>query len=131
MSSRNYVLFVFLVMIAKPGAWADPDPDKPRVVDVLFESMRQRPASTAEPEEAFDWYFADHFDPYDVHVYLWTRNGDVYCDGTLDLSDAVVTAQSLADLRISKLCRSADVNSDGLIGLSELIYILQYIAGLR
>jgi hypothetical protein len=106
-------------------------PDKPHVVDVLFEGMRQRPASMAEPEDLFEWHFTDDFDSYAVHVYVWTKDGDVYCDGRLNLSDAIVASQAVADLRRFNLCRSADVNNDAKIGLSELIYILQYVADLR
>jgi hypothetical protein len=127
---RGFVYYLFAVNVEKEKI---PDPilfenipANPEIIDVLFENGRHVVTATNDSAK-----FTDTFDSYEVHVYLWTQDGDIYCDGRVDLADAVVTSQAIADLREQELCLSADVNGDGKIDLSELIYILQYIAGLR
>ncbi len=58
------------------------------------------------------------------------HRGDVNRDGTVDLSDAVLTLQMLAGLDTSPAVhRSADVDNDLKIALEELVYILQIVSG--
>ena len=96
---------------------------RPEMMHVLFENGRQVALSSGK--------FVDDFDPYEVHVYVWTQYGDISCDGKVDLADAILSFQGIAGLGLPVLCASADVGGDGKIGLSEVMYILQYVAGLR
>jgi hypothetical protein len=52
-------------------------------------------------------------------------------DGKVNLIDAMLACQILADMDITGIYISSDVNSDGRIGMEDLHYILQKTSGLR
>ncbi len=57
--------------------------------------------------------------------------GDVFCDATIDLRDAIVALQAASRLNRAGVLVSGDVDGDGRIGIIEAIYILQKISGTR
>lgn len=57
-------------------------------------------------------------------------NGDINDDRKVDLADAILALQVLANLsRAGEVTQSGDVNGDNKIGLQEAIYALQEISG--
>jgi hypothetical protein len=56
--------------------------------------------------------------------------GDLNCDYSIDLADAIIALQVLIDNPPQTFCFS-DVDGDGKIGLAEALYVLQKIAGFR
>jgi hypothetical protein len=61
--------------------------------------------------------------------------GDLNGDNVIDLADAVIALQVLAnvqppDLRPDYVESGSDVNGDGKIGLAEAVYALRMTAGL-
>lgn len=61
------------------------------------------------------------------------ETGDVDCNGTVNLDDAILSLQINAGIKQTfEICHlQADVNGDNQIGVHEAIYILQDEAGLR
>jgi subtilisin family serine protease len=60
--------------------------------------------------------------------------GDVTCDGTVDLADAITSLKLVAGRGadpLSPFPDLVDVDGDKSIGLAEAMYVLQSIAGLR
>jgi hypothetical protein len=58
--------------------------------------------------------------------------GDVNSDGYVDLIDAVLALQVVAQMTQAQIANyTSDVNGDGKIGSEEVIWILQKISGLR
>ena len=101
--------------------------NKPSVINILFELDRQKLITD-------NGNFLDDFDPYEVHVYAWTKPGDLDCNGDVELADAIIALQIIAGLSpldTSSLCFSADANADGKFGFVDLLYVLQYIASMR
>ncbi len=59
-------------------------------------------------------------------------DGDLSGEGDVDLTDAIMGLQIMADVEPSAdVFLSGDVDGDNRIGLEEIIYILQAIAGIR
>ncbi len=68
--------------------------------------------------------------------WLFTTNdvtiGDIKKDDQVNLADAILALQILAEVSISEMPNiDADVNGDGRIGIEEVVYILQIAAELR
>lgn len=58
--------------------------------------------------------------------------GDINGDGNIDLADALIVLQVIADIDPSRaIYKEADVNDDGKISMEEMIYILHKVSGLR
>ena len=58
------------------------------------------------------------------------EDGDINCDGNIDLTDAILSLKIAVGINPDQLIFiSADVNNDGRIGLPESIYALNWIAG--
>ena len=58
--------------------------------------------------------------------------GDVNCDGIVNLADAVLSLQVVAAvLPDANVSGWGDVGLDGAVGLAEVVYVLQKVAGLR
>ena len=57
--------------------------------------------------------------------------GDINDDGNVNLTDAILALQVMAELQPATVYKEADVNGDGNIGAAEAIYILQRLSGLR
>jgi len=57
--------------------------------------------------------------------------GDVNDDGDINLSDLILSLQSLIGLETPAINDASDVNGDDKIGMEEVIYIMQAIAGIR
>jgi len=59
-------------------------------------------------------------------------SGDINGDVIIDLPDAIISMQVLADIESTEtVYPTVDVNGDGRIGLEEVVYILHKISGLR
>jgi Dockerin type I domain len=57
--------------------------------------------------------------------------GDVNDDSSVDLADAILALQVMAEIEPSATAhKEADVNGDNKIGIEEVIYILQKVSGL-
>jgi hypothetical protein len=56
--------------------------------------------------------------------------GDLNCDYSLDLADAIIALQILIDNPPQTFCFS-DVDGDGKTGMAEALYVLQKVAGVR
>jgi len=54
--------------------------------------------------------------------------GDVNCDNSVDIADAILTLKTLAGMCGCGIFTGADVNGDKKIGFEELLYILQDIS---
>ena len=60
------------------------------------------------------------------------KEGDLNLDGIVDIRDAVLVMQVLADMTPAQpVNKEYDIDGDGRIGLSEVLYILQKVAGMR
>jgi len=82
-------------------------------------------------DAAGNWQATD-----DAAIATWEvqlfQEGDINDDGMVELGDALLALQVLAEAQPAMAIHSgADVNDDGAIGLVEVIYILQKVAGLR
>jgi len=65
-------------------------------------------------------------------VPIQTLDGDIDGDLTVNLPDAILGLQVIANMNLaSKVYTSADVNGDRKIGLEEVIYVLQFTSGMR
>ena len=56
---------------------------------------------------------------------------DANGNGAVDLADAILVLQMLAQVHQGYVHVNADINGDGVIGIQEAIYILQKISVLR
>jgi YD repeat-containing protein len=63
-------------------------------------------------------------------ILFTSLEGDVNTDKRVNLTDAILSMQTSADLKPT-VSITGDVNGDGKIGLPESIYILQKAAGIR
>jgi len=59
------------------------------------------------------------------------EKGDINGDTVVDLANAILALQLLANKPLTGVQLGADVNGDGRIGLPEVSYILQSLSGLR
>ncbi|MEI7672301.1 MAG: putative Ig domain-containing protein, partial [Deltaproteobacteria bacterium] len=68
----------------------------------------------------------------DIEVRIADLRGDINGDKVVNLADAILGLQLLADVPVQQsINRGADVNGDGRIGIPEVIYIIQYLSGLQ
>lgn len=81
-----------------------------------------------DPEEVLDGDIGDGVSLIVVHPPI---AGDVNGDGSVDLADAVLTLQFLAQTETGTVYPTGDANGDGAIGVDEGIYILQKAAAFR
>lgn len=60
-----------------------------------------------------------------------TAGGDLNGDGTIDLSDVILSLQIVSGMEpAAAITPAADVNNDGKIGIEETIYMLRAVGGL-
>jgi len=60
------------------------------------------------------------------------KPGDLNLDTQIDLKDAILSLQVLADIVPSETVYSvSEISADGKIGLEETVYVLQVVSGLR
>ncbi len=60
--------------------------------------------------------------------YQYIAPGDVNGDGSVDLTDAILTLKIIAGMSAEHIYIMADVNGDMKIGFEELFYILRYVS---
>jgi hypothetical protein len=104
--------------------------------DAAMSSFTAPPVASGYETLNFDFTVTDscgffHTDSFTIKVNHIIQPGDLNGDGKVNLIDAMLACQILADMDITGIYISSDVNSDGRIGMEDLHYILQKTSGLR
>ena len=96
------------------------------VGDLIRGSDRKWYMNWDETKEGETQEFLITFDMNHATIKVGGLRGDVNCDGTVDIADAVSVLNAMAGQQVAG---DADVNADGTIDIADLVTVLNIMAG--